>query len=94
MSHPTLADVLMAQKTIAPYLAPTPLFSYPTLDALIGANVYVKHENYQPIGAFKVRGGINFMAHMTDAEKARGVVTASTGNHGQGKWKNAWFSPK
>ncbi len=83
MNHPTLADVLMAQKTIAPYLNPTPLFTYPTLDALIGAKIYVKHENYQPIGAFKVRGGINFMAHMTDAERAKGVVTASTGNHGQ-----------
>ncbi len=81
--HPTFADVLMAQKTIAPYLDPTPLFRYPALDTLIGAQVYVKHENYQPVGAFKVRGGINFMAHLAEAERSRGVVTASTGNHGQ-----------
>ncbi len=83
MNHPTLAHVLMAQKTIAPYLPPTPLFNYPALDGLIGTQVYVKHENYQPVGAFKVRGGINFMAHLAQAERNRGVVTASTGNHGQ-----------
>jgi len=53
------------------------------LDALLDAEVYIKHENYQPIGAFKVRGGINFMAHLAPTERQRGVVTASTGNHGQ-----------
>ena len=80
---PTLIDVLKARKTIAPYLTPTPLNHYPMLDALLDATVYIKHENVQPIGAFKVRGGINFMAHLAPAERARGVVTASTGNHGQ-----------
>lgn len=80
---PTLRDVLAARGVIRPYLRPTPLHHYPTLDRLTGAEVYVKHENYQPVGAFKVRGGINFMAHLPAAERARGVVTASTGNHGQ-----------
>ncbi len=80
---PTFTDILRAQKTIRPYLPPTPLHHYPMLDSLLGAEVYVKHENYQPIGAFKVRGGVNFMAHMSTAERQRGVVTASTGNHGQ-----------
>lgn len=80
---PTLQDVLYARRTLAPYLAPTPLHHYPQLDWLLGARVYVKHENYQPIGAFKVRGGIHFMAHLPDDQRARGVVTASTGNHGQ-----------
>ncbi len=80
---PTFADVLRAQKTIRPYLAPTPLHHYPMLDNLLGAEIYVKHENYQPIGAFKVRGGVNFLAHLTLEERSRGVVTASTGNHGQ-----------
>jgi threonine dehydratase len=80
---PSLTDVLHAQKTIRPYLPPTPLHRYPLLDRLLGAEVYVKHENYQPIGAFKVRGGINFMAHLSAEERQRGVVTASTGNHGQ-----------
>ncbi len=80
---PTFQDILRAQKTIRPYLAPTPLHHYPMLDKLLDAEVYVKHENYQPIGAFKVRGGINFMAHLPADIRQRGVVTASTGNHGQ-----------
>ncbi len=49
------------------YLPPTPLHRYPVLDALLDAEVYIKHENYQPIGAFKVRGGINFMARLPSA---------------------------
>lgn len=80
---PTFHDILRAQKTIRPYLAPTPLYHYPMLDKLLNAEVYVKHENYQPIGAFKVRGGINLMAHLPADVRRRGVVTASTGNHGQ-----------
>lgn len=80
---PTFNDILQAQKTIRPYLAPTPLYHYPTLDQLLGAEVYIKHENYQPIGAFKVRGGVNFLAHLPADVRSRGVVTASTGNHGQ-----------
>jgi threonine dehydratase len=80
---PTFADVIRAQKTIRPYLPPTPLHHYPSLDELLGAEVWVKHENYQPIGAFKVRGGVNFVAHLSAEERVRGVVTASTGNHGQ-----------
>lgn len=79
----TLADVLLAQRTIRPYLSPTPLYNYPALDAVVGTETWVKHENYQPIGAFKVRGGIHFMAHLPADQRARGVVTASTGNHGQ-----------
>ncbi|MEX1020493.1 MAG: pyridoxal-phosphate dependent enzyme [Litorilinea sp.] len=82
-TFPTLKDILLAQNTIRPYLPPTPLHRYPALDQLLQAQVYVKHENYQPIGAFKIRGGVNFMAHLGEAERARGVVTASTGNHGQ-----------
>lgn len=80
---PTFTDVIRAQKTIRPYLPPTPLHHYPALDDLLDAEVYVKHENYQPIGAFKVRGGINLLAQLPTEERSRGVVTASTGNHGQ-----------
>jgi threonine dehydratase len=83
IAPPTFADVIRAQKTIRPYLPPTPLHHYPALDALVGAEVYVKHENYHSIGAFKVRGGVNLLAHLPAEVKARGVVTASTGNHGQ-----------
>src|SRR5438045_847348 len=48
-AFPTFTDILRAQKTIRPYLPPTPLHHYPALDKLLGAEVYVKHENYQPI---------------------------------------------
>ncbi len=80
---PQLLDVLRARRTIAPYLAPTPLRTYPELDALVGTETFVKHENHQPTGAFKVRGGINLMAQLDAAGRASGVFAASTGNHGQ-----------
>jgi len=83
-SHiPTFTDVLAARRRIAPYLRPTPLYGYPALDEVTGAEVLVKHENHQPVGAFKVRGGVNLIAQLDHDERARGVVTASTGNHGQ-----------
>lgn len=77
------ADVLEARSRIAPYLKPTALYSYPALGELIGATVWVKHENHQPVGAFKVRGGVNLVAQLSDDERERGLVAASTGNHGQ-----------
>jgi threonine dehydratase len=80
---PTLQDVIQARKTIAPYLRPTPLYYYKGMSDLVGAEVWVKHENHQPVGAFKVRGGVNLMANLSAEEKARGVITASTGNHSQ-----------
>src|SRR5579871_3364344 len=83
MNIPTMTDVLLAQRQIRPYLARTPLHSYPALNALIGTEIYVKHENYQPVGAFKVRGGINLISQLEPDERARGVIAASTGNHGQ-----------
>ena len=80
---PTFLDVLAARQRIAPYLRPTPLFSYPALNALIGTKVFVKHENCQPVGAFKVRGGINLVSQMSAEERQHGLIAASTGNHGQ-----------
>jgi threonine dehydratase len=80
---PTLDDVLLAARTIRPHLAPSPLYRHPGLCELLGADVFVKHENYLPTGAFKVRGGVNFMANLPSELRRRGVVTASTGNHGQ-----------
>ncbi len=80
---PTIADVLDAKRRIAPYLRPTPLYRYAALDELLGADVYVKHENHQPVGAFKVRGGVNLISQLGEEERARGVISASTGNHGQ-----------
>ncbi len=75
--------ILESRKRIAPYLPPTPLRYYPLLSNLVGADVFVKHENYQPTGAFKVRGGINLIGSLSPEEKKRGVITASSGNHGQ-----------
>lgn len=83
MQPPTFLDVLRAKRNIEPYLPRTPLFNYPALDQAAGLDLYVKHENYQPIGAFKVRGGINLISQLSDDEKKRGVISASTGNHGQ-----------
>jgi threonine dehydratase len=80
---PTLRDVLEARRRIAPHLRPTPLFAYPVLDELLGTQVFVKHENHQPVGSFKVRGGVNLVSQLGPEERARGVIAASTGNHGQ-----------
>lgn len=83
MELPTFHDVLAARRRIQPYLARTPLYRYAALDELIGTPVYVKHENYQPVGAFKVRGGINLVSQLSAEERRRGVIAVSTGNHGQ-----------
>jgi threonine dehydratase len=82
-SVPDLAEVLAARQRIAPYLRATALYRYPALDALTGALVWVKHENHQPVGAFKVRGGVNLVSQLSADERRRGVIAASTGNHGQ-----------
>lgn len=83
MQAPVFADVLAARKRIRPYLPPTPLHRYPALDHLLGFHAYIKHENYQPVGAFKVRGGINLSMQLNEEERQRGLIAASTGNHGQ-----------
>jgi threonine dehydratase len=75
--------VLAARERIAPHLQPTALTNYPGLDELVGTEVWVKHENHQPVGAFKVRGGVNLVSQLSPGDRERGVITASTGNHGQ-----------
>ena len=83
MQEPNFADVLDAARQIRPHLQPTPLRRYAALERLVGTEIYVKHENHNPTGAFKVRGGINLVSRLDDDERARGVIAASTGNHGQ-----------
>src|ERR1051325_4215855 len=83
MEKPSFQDVLLAQKQIRPYLLRTPLYSHAAINELVGAQVFIKHENYQPVGAFKVRGGINLISQLSSPERERGVIAASTGNHGQ-----------
>jgi threonine dehydratase len=67
------------------------MHSYPAINELIGTQVFIKHENVQPIGAFKVRGGVNLVSQMSDEDRARGVIAASTGNHGQSVAYGAWL---
>ncbi len=83
MNIQTFQDVLHARRQIRPYLKPTPTYSYPAINDLIGTEVYIKHENYEPVGAFKVRGGINLVSQLSLEEREKGVIAASTGNHGQ-----------
>ncbi|MFD0520553.1 threonine ammonia-lyase [Paractinoplanes durhamensis] len=75
------AAVEAAREVVRRYLPPTPMWSYPVLDRRAGATVLVKHENTQPVGAFKVRGGLTLLASLPDPQ--RGTVTYSTGNHAQ-----------
>ena len=83
LTEPALTDVLDAARRIRGQLEPTPLRRYPSVDRIAGAEVYVKHENLNPTGAFKVRGGLNLIGRLSDDERRRGVIAASTGNHGQ-----------
>jgi threonine dehydratase len=77
-----LEAVRAARGVVYRTLNATPLLSHPLLDVSTGLTIFVKHENHNPTGAFKVRGGLNLIANLNPAER-RGVVTATTGNHGQ-----------
>ncbi|MDH4219617.1 MAG: threonine/serine dehydratase [Candidatus Aminicenantes bacterium] len=81
LERPTFKDILEARSIIQNYLPRTPLYSYPQVNQLLDAKVYIKHENHMPTGAFKTRGGINLISHLNREQKERGVITASTGNH-------------
>ena len=83
LTPPTLRDVFEARKRLEGIVRPTPLLRHPLLADELGLDVHVKHENHNPTGAFKVRGGINLVASLDEGQRARGVITASTGNHGQ-----------
>src|SRR5262245_13624621 len=83
MRPPVFTDILDAKRVIDRYLQPTPLHHYPRLSAELGFDVFIKHENHQSVGAFKIRGGINLISRLSDEEKRAGVISASTGNHGQ-----------
>lgn len=76
-------DILAARPRVYRHLQRTPLHPSPGLSALLGAELWVKHENHLPVGAFKVRGGVNLAGQLEEDERAAGLYTASTGNHGQ-----------
>lgn len=79
----TYDDVLDALPAVREVLSPTPLFEWPGLARLLGMPFYLKHENHQPVGAFKVRGGINLVSRLSASERRAGIIGSSTGNHGQ-----------
>ena len=81
MLIPTYDDVLAAHARIAPYIHRTPILTSSYLDALTGASLFFKCENFQKAGAFKVRGASNAVFGLSDADAARGVATHSSGNH-------------
>lgn len=78
----SLGHVYAARRIVYRTLRPTPLLQHPLLQAATGLDLYVKHENHNPTNSFKVRGGLNLIGSLGAAER-RGVMTASTGNHGQ-----------
>jgi threonine dehydratase len=79
----SFGDIEAARRRLAGIVKPTPIMTSTTLDQMVGARVLIKPENLQKTGSFKIRGAFNRVAAMTDAEKKRGVVAASAGNHGQ-----------
>jgi threonine dehydratase len=83
MIPPTIDDVRNATRRVYDALTPTPLLRHPLLAERAGADLWVKHENHNPTGAFKVRGGVNLIGRLSPDDRARGVISATTGNHGQ-----------
>ena len=80
----TLDDVKKARERINPYIIKTPLLRVPALDEYLNCQVYLKAENLQYTGSFKLRGATNKILSLSDQEKQYGVVSASSGNHAQG----------
>src|SRR6266540_5528771 len=79
----TIADIEAARRTIAGQVLRTPMLPAPKLSALTAAEVYVKYENLQVTNSFKDRGALNKLASLSDAERSRGVIAMSAGNHAQ-----------
>src|SRR5262245_16783554 len=82
--HLTLDDVQAARALQAPYVRHTPIEESPDFSGMVGRQVFLKLENLQRTGAFKIRGAISRLLEIEPVDRARGVVTASAGNHGQG----------
>ncbi len=78
-----LQGILQARPVVYRHLRPTGLIQHPLLSRELGCQAWVKHENHNPTGSFKIRGGLNLIASLSEAERRRGVITATRGNHGQ-----------
>jgi threonine dehydratase len=84
MAKPTLHDIYLAQQRIKPYIIRTPLVRSPLLSTQLGFEVWLKLENRQHTGSFKPRGALNKILALSTAERERGIVAASAGNHALG----------
>jgi threonine dehydratase len=84
MKLPNKSDIESAASTVYQYMSSTPLYDWPLLRKRCGVNVFVKHENHTPTGAFKIRGGLTYMSWLRSRyPTSEGVIAATTGNHGQ-----------
>jgi threonine dehydratase len=80
MNLPTLAEIEAAAQTVYRAMPPTPQYRWPLVCEHVGTEVWLKHENHTPVGAFKLRGGLVYFSRL---EKVNGVIAATRGNHGQ-----------
>jgi threonine dehydratase len=80
---PDISDIEQARVRISPYVHHTPVMTSSTIDSMVGSSVFFKPENLQRVGAFKARGATNAVLSLTDEQAQHGVVTHSSGNHGQ-----------
>ncbi len=79
----SIRGVLGARKVVYQYLRPTALIRHPLLERELGFETWVKQENFNPTGSFKIRGGLNLVSNLSEDERRRGLITATRGNHGQ-----------
>ena len=85
MKLPTLAQIREAQDVLYRYMPPTPQYSWPLINQRLGAEVWIKHENHTPVGAFKIRGALIYAEWLKQTQPdLKGIVAATRGNHGQG----------
>ncbi|HEY2472134.1 MAG TPA: threonine dehydratase [Terracidiphilus sp.] len=85
MILPSLVRIREAQDVLYRYMPPTPQYRWPLINQRLGAEVWIKHENHTPVGAFKIRGALIFLDWLRqDVPGLKGVVAATRGNHGQG----------
>ena len=81
---PTLSEIEAAKALIRPHIHETPAYRWPLLEAGLGCTLWLKHENHTPVGAFKIRGGLVYVDELKRQQsEVRGVIAATTGNHGQ-----------
>ncbi|MFT4564503.1 MAG: threonine dehydratase, partial [Gammaproteobacteria bacterium] len=86
----SLSEIEQAATTVHAAMPPTPQYRWPQICEKVSADVWVKHENHTPTGAFKIRGGITFIDWLKRAHpEVRGIITATRGNHGQSQARAA-----